>query len=524
MTVFRRTDRVRKFAAATQQRVVRQVRSLHLKGKKFFARSTQPTISHLLRNYKQPLLVTACGIIALVGVGIVGHHYMQAHSVDYYTVMLEGKPVGDVSSEQKVKQFLADKEAALEKANTPVLSALNEGQVTYVNERAYKKKTDDEATLARLDGMLATHSVGVKLIVDGEQIGIVRDQKTADALLQRVKNKYVPVSKAKNGTVEVKSLSLKTGTAAAKVADTVKPERTVTSVSFVEKVTTEPTELATAELSNPDELYLKLTKGEPIPRKYTVKAGDCIGCIASKLNVSEELIYEKNTWIKNDNINIGDVLDLSDSEPPMLNVNSVEQVTEIEVIEPPITYKTSDAMKLGQQKTLKEGTAGKQQVTYRLSKRNGSLLEEEQIAQKVILAPIPMVILKGTKVIRGEGSGKFAWPVVGHRITSYMGTRWGRMHNGIDIVGNSSIMAADEGVVEFAGYQSGGMGNAIIIDHNNGFKTVYGHMKSLKVKKGQIVEKGDVIGIMGSTGHSTGTHLHFEVHLNGKLKNPTSYL
>ena len=98
------------------------------------------------------------------------------------------------------------------------------------------------------------------------------------------------------------------------------------------------------------------------------------------------------------------------------------------------------------------------------------------------------------------------------------------MHNGIDMIGGSNIKAADEGVVEFAGYKSGGLGNAVIINHNNGFKTVYGHMKSVKVKKGQIVEKGDVIGIMGSTGRSTGTHLHFEVHLNGKLKNPTSYL
>ncbi|MBO9598212.1 MAG: M23 family metallopeptidase, partial [Cohnella sp.] len=57
-----------------------------------------------------------------------------------------------------------------------------------------------------------------------------------------------------------------------------------------------------------------------------------------------------------------------------------------------------------------------------------------------------------------------------------------------------------------------------------GFETVYGHMKKLKVKKGQVVEKGDSIGVMGSTGRSTGTHLHFEVHLNDKLKNPLSYL
>jgi murein DD-endopeptidase MepM/ murein hydrolase activator NlpD len=483
-----------------------------------------PIISNLLRNYRQPLIVTACGIAALVAVGIGGHKYVQTHSVEYYNVFLEGKSVGEISSEQKVNQLLSVKAAELEKADTPVRVVLNEGQVTFASERAYKKTTDDEATLSRLSTMLLTHPTGVKLIIAGEEVGIVRDEKTANAILQRVKNKYVPASSAaKKPAMEVKSLSLSAASNVTAAAQA-KPKRTVTSVTFVEEVKMIATDLESAQLSDPEEMYIKLTKGEPIPRKYTVKKGDCIGCIASKLNVSEDLIYDNNTWIKNDNIQIGDVIDLSESEPPILNVNSEEQVTQIEDIEPPIEYKKSDSMKAGQSKVLSEGRVGKQQVTYRLTKRNGSLIEEEQIAKKVLNAPIPTIILKGTKVIRGEGSGKFSWPVIGARITSYLGMRWGRMHEGIDIIGKSSILAADEGVIEYAGYKSGGLGNAIIINHNNGFKTVYGHLRSVKVKEGQIVEKGDVIGIMGSTGHSTGTHLHFEVHLNGKIKNPTSYL
>jgi murein DD-endopeptidase MepM/ murein hydrolase activator NlpD len=338
-----------------------------------------------------------------------------------------------------------------------------------------------------------------------------------------VKDKYVPVSVAKKSGIEVKSLSMTTGSVATS-ATAATPKRTVTSVNFVEQVTTATSNIDPTQLSDPEELYRKLTEGQPIPRKYTVKKGDCLGCIASKLNVSEELIYKNNDWIVNDNLQIGDVLDLSESEPPILNVNSVEQVTEIEAIEPPIEYKKSESMKLGQQKVLSEGTVGQQEVTYRLIKRNGSLFEEEIVSKKLLKAAVPTLILKGTLVIRGEGSGKFSWPVIGARITSYMGMRWGRMHKGIDIVGDSSILAADEGVIEYAGYKSGGLGNAVIINHNNGFKTVYGHMKSIKVKEGQIVEKGEVIGIMGSTGHSTGTHLHFEVHLNGNVKNPTSYL
>jgi murein DD-endopeptidase MepM/ murein hydrolase activator NlpD len=131
--------------------------------------------------------------------------------------------------------------------------------------------------------------------------------------------------------------------------------------------------------------------------------------------------------------------------------------------------------------------------------------------------------MKGTKVILGEGTGHFAWPVAGARETSGFGMRWGRMHKGIDIVGNKNIMAADNGVVTFAGTKNG-MGNCIIINHNNGYETVYGHLSRINAKKGQTVEKGDIIGIMGNTGHSFGTHLHFEVHKNGTVQNPNKYL
>ncbi len=525
MADFRGTDRIRKILAAARQtfRFVRFAQRNGNTGTKITTKGNHP-----IRKYRKPIIIASCSVAVAIAAGVAGIKYVEANKVDYYKVYVNGEAAGEISSQDKVEQLIAAKAEELEHADTPAHLVLNDNQVAYTAERAYKKKTDDEATLNRLESMLQTHAVGVKVIVNGETVGVVRDEETAKKLLQRVKNKYVParlVAKAKQGDAEVRSLSMTASSAAEdEPATEDAPTRIVTSVSFAEKVETVEADIDAAELSDPDELFKTLTEGEPIPREYTVQKGDCIGCIAAKLKISEELIYKNNTWIKNDFINIGDVLDLSEEEPPILNVNSEEEVTEIEVIEPPIEYQKNDSMKLGQQKVLREGTEGSQQVTYRLLKRNGALIEEEQIARKVLKEPVPTIILKGTKVIRGEGSGKFIWPVSGARITSYQGSRWGRMHNGIDMIGKSNIMAADEGVVEFAGYKSGGLGNAVIINHQNGFKTVYGHMKSVKVKKGQIVEKGDSIGVMGSTGRSTGTHLHFEVHLNGKLKNPTSYL
>lgn len=519
MAVFRGTDRIRKILAASRQSF-RSIRS-KFKHHPDSDKPIEPGFTYKIRKYRRPVALSLCGIAAAVAIGIIGRDYVQANSVDYYKVLVNGELAGEISSEEKVEEFLTKKAEELDNAESPVQLALNENQVAYTAERAFKKKTDDETTLTRLEGMLQTHAIGVKVIVDGEEVGIVRDELTAKKLLQRVKNQYAPTRLlAKNPTAEVRTLS-------ATAADDDEPEppkRVITAVDFAEEVEMVESRLSVNQVDDPDELFEKLTKGEPIPRTYTVQQGDCIGCIAVKLNISEELIYQNNKWIKNDFIKVGDVLDLSEEEPPILNVNSEEEITEIETIEPPIEYQTSDSMKLGQQKVLTEGKEGSQRVTYRLIKRNGSLIEEEQIAKKVLVEPTPTIILKGTKVIRGEGSGKFIWPVSGARVTSYMGSRWGRMHNGIDMIGNSNIRAADEGVVEFAGYKKGGLGNAVIIDHQNGFKTVYGHMKSVGVKKGQIVEKGDKLGVMGSTGRSTGTHLHFEIHLNGKIKNPTSYL
>ena len=124
-----------------------------------------------------------------------------------------------------------------------------------------------------------------------------------------------------------------------------------------------------------------------------------------------------------------------------------------------------------------------------------------------------------------RGNGSFAWPAQGGYISSHMGHRWGRMHQGIDIARPSGfgILASDNGVVVAAGWD-GGLGQRVIIDHNNGYRTVYGHLCSINVAVGQTVPQGTQIGVMGNTGNSTGVHLHFEVLKNGAHINPMSVL
>ncbi|MCC6711591.1 MAG: M23 family metallopeptidase [Candidatus Pacebacteria bacterium] len=120
-----------------------------------------------------------------------------------------------------------------------------------------------------------------------------------------------------------------------------------------------------------------------------------------------------------------------------------------------------------------------------------------------------------------SASGSFIWPASG-RITQ--GYRF--YHKAIDIANKAagSILAADAGVVSTASWDNSGYGNRVIIDHGNGYVTLYAHMSVLQVKAGQRVKRGDVIGQMGNTGRSTGTHLHFEIRQGGALLNPQSFL
>lgn len=116
---------------------------------------------------------------------------------------------------------------------------------------------------------------------------------------------------------------------------------------------------------------------------------------------------------------------------------------------------------------------------------------------------------------------KLLWPTDLRIITQYYG--WN--HTGIDVDGHyqHAIYASESGVVRQAGWNNGGYGLQILIDHGNGFQTRYAHASKMFVKVGDTVKRGEVIAMVGTTGRSTGTHLHYEVYLNGKRVNPLSY-
>ncbi len=478
------------------------------------AKQTHVTIKERIRLHKWLVVKSAAAFGFMIAVVWSGHQYVQASVVDYYEVYANGDSVGAVSDPAKVEQFKQAKRDQLTKMTSDVRVVVNEPRIELKREKAFNKQPDDQAALDRLNPYFTAYPVGVQLLVDGKPMGVLKDEAAAKQLLEQLKANAVSALSQKKESGKVGILS-----ADAKQA----PVQTeLLKADFVQQVDLKEIKIDPDELTPPDELRKKLETGDVQPTKYTVEEGDCVSCIAKKLNIPKQVIYQNNPTISNDMIKVGQQLDLTVLQPT-LAVRTVEKVVENQEIQYETEYVQDDSMKLGITETIAAGRNGMKKVTVQLTKVNGMLEEEEVLSEDIVQNPVKAVVRRGTKVIKGEGTGKFAWPVVSASITSTFGTRWGAFHKGIDITGNKNILAADNGKVVAAGTKSD-YGNYIIIDHLNGYRTLYGHMSKLLVTKGAIVEKGEKIGIMGSTGDSTGVHLHFEIQKNESPQNPLKFL
>jgi murein DD-endopeptidase MepM/ murein hydrolase activator NlpD len=453
------------------------------------------------------------GLIAVITVG--GNQYVNANMNEVYHVYVDGKEAGVVSNPQIVDDYKLKKVKELEEKNPNVHMVLNTEAITLSSEKSFKRESDDALALSHLDSMVTSHAVGVELVVDGKLIGVVKDKDQAEEILEQIKSKYLPKKSKNAGKVSILSSQSTNELNAG--------ETQVEKAEFVQKVEMKQTTIDPNALMSPAQLVKKLQTGDVQPKKYKVVEGDCVSCIAQRFNISPQLIYNNNpSIVEADQLKLGQVLDLTLLEPT-LSVRTVEKVVEQQEVQYDTEYKLDESLRAGIVRTISPGVNGMKKVTIELTKLNGLMENEQMLSEEMVIQPQTAVAIKGTKVILGEGTGKFSWPVVSSSLSSGYGMRWGKFHKGVDLTGNRSILASDNGKVIYAGYKSD-YGNHIIIDHLNGYETVYGHLSKIDVTVGSTVEKGEKIGVMGSTGDSTGTHLHFEVRRDGSPQNPLKYL
>jgi murein DD-endopeptidase MepM/ murein hydrolase activator NlpD len=189
-----------------------------------------------------------------------------------------------------------------------------------------------------------------------------------------------------------------------------------------------------------------------------------------------------------------------------------------------ITAKTADARSVRDELAAGRDTllAARRLKQSALSSARDS--RAEQLAEVEALAAAIRDAQAGSTGSGAPSAAGFIWPVNGPVVSGF-GMRWGRMHEGIDIAAalGTPIHAAASGTVIHAGWL-GGYGNLVVVDHGDGLATAYAHASAILVAVGQQVSQGDTLSLVGSTGNSTGPHLHFEVRVNGSAVDPLLYL
>lgn len=279
--------------------------------------------------------------------------------------------------------------------------------------------------------------------------------------------------------------------------------------------------------------------GKIIDSKYLIVKDTCVNYIKelglniddiSEINVLgniEDLPCSFNMVDLKQNGEIArEVYDATTINENLLDVQIKVNVVEGTDVDEGVVVKSTDDLYIGENEVI-EGEKGKsllyKEITYEgLLKTN-----EEIVREKLIKPPINTVIKKGTKNPYYDGIAFLYRPTTGGYITALFGEeRVNSYHKGLDIAKDmgTDVIASFNGRVKSAGYNNGGYGNLIIVEHEDNMETYYAHLSDIYVSEGDEIKKGDVIGAIGSTGYSTGPHLHFELRVDGIPVNPEPYI
>jgi murein DD-endopeptidase MepM/ murein hydrolase activator NlpD len=433
-------------------------------------------------------------ILAMVSIAlIITVLLFQANEKKVYAVNIDGKTIGYVEQTTDIDNLVSTIKADVQKiygADAKITLDIN-----YSQSKTSSLPTDDISKLEDAIRKSLKVEVGaVQIVIGGTAVATLKDEEQCTAVLTGVKKHYLD----KESDSELKS------------------------ATFDKEITFKKAFVAPEEVTEIDTAVTKILNGTDEIRVHSVKKGESLWSIASSNRMSVSDVKQANPQLKTETIQIGQKLNLVVPEP-FVNVTTTEEVTYQQSIPFSTIYKKDDSLLTFQQKVIERGIYGTKQVTAKVTKVNGLETKREILKETVLKEPTPQVVARGTKDVPSRGTGRFLWPISG-RITSPFGRRGREMHTGVDIAGpaGDDVKAADSGTVRFSG-RSGGYGNLIIIDHGNGFSTYYAHNQKNLVSAGDEIDKGGVIAKRGSTGRSTGNHLHFEIRKDGNPQDPLNY-
>ena len=439
--------------------------------------------------YRKTALATM--VLAVI---LIGGMFLFNTEKTACSVLVNGQQVALVESAKEAEKVFDDLKAV--KAKTWKQRVTVGETVTFKQTKARWWKVKDIQVLTKiLDEKLTFLGAATGIKIDGTVKLVVRDKAAADKVLNQLEQSFVP-----SGI-------------------------NVTSIRFAQKVEIAEVPVNLKEVVEPDKALEILKFGGRNKSSHRVAEGDSLWSIARQYDMRVADLKSANPDLNGEKLSVGQELNLVKVKP-LVDVLLEGQITTKETVPYKVVVEKNRSMWQGRQKLKQSGENGFRQATYKLVLKNGTQIEKNMLSENVIKPARDQVIVKGSRLIVAsrQGGSKLGWPTEG-KINSDYGRRWGRQHTGLDIDGNKGepIAASADGRVISAGWD-GGYGNAVVISHGNGLVTKYAHMSKIEVEPGQRISRGDLIGLVGSTGNSTGPHVHFEVILDGTFQNPLRFL
>ena len=465
-----------------------------------FFKATKVAVIHILKGmwHARGYAVRAFNwVLPIVSVAFMLSVLNQVADLSYGVgVEYKGQNLGILGTESEYDET----EKSLQERITYVEG---DEKVTITPKLAVKLITDETDTVTPdelVDKLLINSDADIVeacgVYVDGEFLGAVKDRQTVDSMLSRRLSRYI--------------------------------DEDVKDVFFDKDVELSDGLFLTNSIVESKEIIDTFGSSNATAVYYTAEKGDTPSGIAQKYDLTTAELAAMNPGILT-SLRPGDEITVS-VEEPYLSVNVVKQETYNEAI-PYETIRTeTDSLYKGDSRTVVKGVQGERRVVADVVYHNGIEVSRNILESAVLSEPKAAQVQVGTKPlapitgIKITGTGIYSWPVAGGYISSYMGD--GRGHKGIDIAApyGTTIFAAEEGVVTKVQKIKYGYGYNFYIQHNDGTLTHYAHCSAIYVSVGQKVIKGEPVAAVGSTGQSTGNHLHFEVIKNGVFKNPLDYV
>ena len=460
-------------------------------------------------------------IISIILIGYFGIHYNSGiKAIILYKVYLNEEVIGIIESKEELENYI-------DKQNTKYKEKYGVDKVYSPNGLEIKKVSTYSKEIDTIEEVYNKILKKAPFTISGYEFNIKTENEVLTIYTlneETFKNAINNIIETLVGTENYDAYQQKT------------QNSIVTTGSIIEDIyVEEDITVKKANISVEEDIYLTeadlskyLLFGTTEAQKtYTVKIGDTIEEVAFNNEISvEEFLISNPSFTSSKNLLFpGQVVTIGITNP-QISVAVEQYVVEDKEVKYQTDYQYDPNKNKYYEKKIKEGVNGLERVSQRLKIVNG-VIEAVESVSKVELEPsVNEVIIKGEKEVTGIGDTKnWLWPTnSGYTITSGWSYRINpitgkrELHQALDIAGTgygSNIYAVTNGVISEVSYRKQD-GNYVCINHNNGYYTCYAHMAKQNVVVGQVVERGEVIGFMGHSGWATGTHLHFEIWVNGK--------